>query len=207
MDALIGLISWPTVPCDGFLRFLAQMKKSLLLCVVSVIRQHRVQGMMNLRYFLETTSHAAYGLAHKDPAAYLKDGEIDDPKVISGKAYKWLEREYPTVSKEIKRMKDEINSETAHANILNSIYTFALEGEPVEAIRNELFDFDDPKQVMADLCNCAHAGVLALELLESVRLKYGGYFPARRGEPVPALRETNVRLRAALVECTDLRGQ
>ncbi|ASL48855.1 hypothetical protein bAD24_p00770 (plasmid) [Burkholderia sp. AD24] len=207
VDTLMGLLHWPTVPCEIFLRFLAQMKQSLLLCVVSVIRQHRVQAMLNLRYFLETTSHAAFGLAHKDGSAYLKNGEIDDPKAISGRAYKWLGIEYPEVSEEMKRMKNEINSETAHANILNSIYIFAVEGEPVEVIRNELFDFDDPKLVMADLCNCAHAGLLALELLESVRLKHGGYIPARLADSVSTLRATNGRLRGALLERADARSQ
>lgn len=204
VDVLMNLILWPTVPCEIFLRFLAQMKKTLLLCMVSIVRQHRVQAMTNLRYFLETTSHAAYGLAHKDGSAYVKNGGLDDPKTISIKTYRWLEREHPEVSSEIKRMKDEINSETAHANILNSIHTFAFEGEPVQVIRNEVFDFDDPERAKADLCHSAHAGLLALELLESVRVKHGGYLPARSADSVPALRAANRRLHAALAAPIDL---
>ncbi|MBU9212028.1 hypothetical protein, partial [Burkholderia multivorans] len=135
VDALMGLVFWPTVPCEVFLRFLAQMKKSLLLCVVSVIRRHRMQGMMNLRYFLETTSHAAYGLAHKDPASYLKKGEIDAPKVISGKAYKWLELEHPAVSKEIKRMKDEVDLPPANRASRSLVkFVFGEEDEHEEAL-------------------------------------------------------------------------
>lgn len=199
LDVLMQFIEWPTVPCTEFLIFVSQMKKALLLSLISTVRQHRVQAMMNLRYFVETTCHAAYGLAHKGHEHYTRqDGELLGPKALSQRVYPWLTREDASKSAELKRIKDEINSEMAHANLLNGVYTFALEGEPVSIIRNEAFDFDAPVRVRSDLCQCANAGLTALELLEATRLKHGGYLPSRSADRVTKLREANTRLQSEL---------
>src|SRR6266702_6023019 len=115
---LSNIMQWPTKDCDIFIRFLSQMKKYHTMCLMSLVRHHRIQAKMNLRYFLESTVHAAFALVHVDTTIYFDDlanGKKHDAKKASITAYKWLEAEFPVHSNEIKRVKDLINEQTAHA--------------------------------------------------------------------------------------------
>jgi hypothetical protein len=68
---LSNLVLWPTRTIDLFFRFYSQVKKYHSLSIVSSVRLHRVQAKMDLRYFLESTVHAGYALAHSQTTAYF----------------------------------------------------------------------------------------------------------------------------------------
>lgn len=60
---------------------------------MSLVRQRRFQGKMNLRFFLESTVHAAYSLVHVETTNYFDalDGKKHDPQKASRAASQWIE--------------------------------------------------------------------------------------------------------------------
>ena len=104
-----------------FSLFLSQIQKSLVLCLLSALRDHDVQFHMMLRQTLENASLAAYALFETDQNAFCTIDEHDllySKEKVNKKAYKWLDKNYKDHSDKIKNMKDEINNSYAHASIL-----------------------------------------------------------------------------------------
>ena len=89
---LSNIMLWPVIDCDLFLRFLSQMKKFHSLSLLSTVRLHRIQAKLTLRYFLESTVHAAFTVAHPYTKNYwdLENQKIGDPQKASRQAYKWI---------------------------------------------------------------------------------------------------------------------
>ncbi|MBB4517237.1 hypothetical protein [Paraburkholderia fungorum] len=193
---LSNIISWPTKDCDIFLRFLSQMKKSHTLSLMSLVRQHRIQAKMTLRYFLESTVHAAFSLVHVDTKNYFDtaDGKKYDPQKASRAANAWIDKHFKTHSDEIKRVKDLINEQTAHANVYNSFHNFEFIGGKDAAIYSSYFDFDDDHWLKVDLWECAQAGLVAADLILSIRKVHGGFIPSRDADKLPQLIEASDRL-------------
>jgi hypothetical protein len=197
---LSNIMAWPTKDCDLFIRFLSQMKASHTLCLMSLIRQHRVQAKMTLRYFLESTVHAAFSLVHVDTTNYFDTagGDKHDPQKASRAAYTWVGANFKKHSEEIKRVKDLINEQTAHANVYNSFHNFHFEGGEKAAILTSYFDFDDDYWLKVDLWECAQAGLVATDLLLAIRGVHGGFIPSREVDKLPQMIEANDRLLALL---------
>ncbi|MDR8057700.1 hypothetical protein [Burkholderia cenocepacia] len=193
---LSNIMTWPTKDCDIFIRFLSQMKKGHTLCLMSLVRQHRIQAKMVLRYFLESTVHAAYSLVHVDTTNYFDttEGKKHDPQKASRAAYAWLGQHFKAQSDEIKRMKDLINEQTAHANVYNSFHNFEFVGGENAAIYTSYFDFDDDHWLKVDLWECGQAGLVAADLILAIRKQYGGFFPSRDADKLPQLIDTSNRL-------------
>lgn len=189
---LSDLVLWPTAPIDLFLRFYSQVKKYHTLSVISSVWLHRVQAKMNLRYFLESTVHAGYALAHPETAVYfdLEKGMLGDAKKATGYAHRWIERDFPPHSSFIKDTKDQVNRETAHANVVNSTHNFGfVPGEHAE-IHTSYFDFDDDRQVRSDLWMTAKAGLHAADLILAVQ-RGGGFVPKVQPVDLQALMTDN----------------
>jgi len=112
---LSNLMLWPVAPCDLFIRFYSQVKKYHTLSVISSVRLHRVQAKIDLRYFLESTVHAAYTLADPETTNYLdhEKQEIGDARKATGVAHAWIEGAFPDHSAFIKDLKVQINQQTA----------------------------------------------------------------------------------------------
>jgi hypothetical protein len=177
---LSKIVMWPVTDCDVFLRFLSQMKKYHTLTVFSIVRLHRIQAKMNLRYFLESTVNAAFALTHDDWTIYF-DPERErqpDARKASLQAYRWIEQAYGEHSQIIQHMKKVINEQTAHANVFNSQHNFNVIPGPRAEIITSYFDFEDEEWVKADLWQCAQAGLIAIDLLLAVQKRYGGFLPS-----------------------------
>jgi hypothetical protein len=104
-----------------FARFFSLMKKQLLLAVLSTLRLHKVQAMMNLRQVMEAGAAAAFAIANPEPEHFAKtdqNGLIDPSQDLTKKRYQWLARHFPAASQAIKEKKDAINNLAAHANIV-----------------------------------------------------------------------------------------
>ena len=180
---------WPVTDCEIFIRFLSQLKKYHSLSLISTVRLHRIQAKMDLRYFLESTVNAAYALVHQDTKIYFdyEGGKQPEAQKASRQAYKWIESAYKDHSTIIQQIKNQVNDQSAHANIFNSQHNFAfVPGERAE-IHTTFFDFEDEGWVKADLYQCAQAGLVAIDLLLAVQKQCGGFLPSREavdGSPV-----------------------
>jgi hypothetical protein len=129
---------------ETFGRFLSQVAKHHLLAVFSTVRLHHIQAMMNLRQVLEHGACAAFAIANPDPAHFASitaEGTLDASKKLTDKRYKWLDKQFPKGSSQIKEMKEMINNSTAHANIAytnqNLIqYVFPQRGRVLREMRS-----------------------------------------------------------------------
>ena len=105
----------------AFILFLSQFQKAITLSFLSVLRNHEVQFSLMLRQALEASALAGYALYNPNIDDFGKPNADDclfANRNVRGKAYKWIEKEYPTHSQSMKYMKDQINESYAHANIL-----------------------------------------------------------------------------------------
>jgi len=126
-----------------FSLFLSQIQKSLVLCLLSALRDHDVQFHMMLRQTLENASLASYALFETEQNAFCTTDEDDilyEKDKVKKKAYKWLEKNYRDHSDKIKNMKNQINESYAHASILPTPQNLYFNGN---TIGNKFFDSHD----------------------------------------------------------------
>ena len=145
--------------------FLSRVKKHHILALFSAVRLHKVQSMMNLRQVLEAGACAAYAISNSDPKDFVdvdKHGLLDPSKKLTAKRYKWLDQNFRAGSDAIREMKDQINTSTAHANLLNTHNTFQPD-DKARAFAAPFFDFEDQYYVKTDLWLI---GKIALTLLD-----------------------------------------
>jgi hypothetical protein len=86
-----------------------------------------VQAMMNLRQTLEAGACAAFAIANPDHTYFVDtddSGILDPYQKLARKRYNWLDHHYPEGSTAIKLIKNQINSSTAHANLISAHNTF-----------------------------------------------------------------------------------
>jgi hypothetical protein len=194
---LSNIMTWPVTDCEIFIRFLSQVKKYHSLSLLSTVRLHRIQAKMDLRYFLESTVNAGYALVHQNTAIYFDyaGGKQPEAQKASRQAYRWIDSAYIDHSKAIQQIKNQINDQSAHANIFNSQHNFAyVPGERAE-IHTSFFDFEDEGWVKADLYQCAQAGLIAIDLLLAVQRQDGGFLPSTEAvEGLPLLIADNEAL-------------
>jgi hypothetical protein len=110
--------------------FFSLMKKQHILALLSIVRLHKVQAMMNLRQVLEAGAAAAFAIANPDKRHFVKtdkDGILDPSPELSKKRYRWLDDNYTERSKSLKRMKEQINVASSHANIISAHNTFRID--------------------------------------------------------------------------------
>jgi hypothetical protein len=101
--------------------FLSQVKKHHLLALLSTVRLHRIQAMMDLRQVLEAGACAAFALANPGHRHFVdvdEHGILDPSQELTKQRHAWLDEKHPDGSAAIKRMKATINESMAHANII-----------------------------------------------------------------------------------------
>lgn len=142
-----------------FARFWSQTKKHHLLALLSTVRLHQSQAMMDLRLTLEAAVCAAFAIVHTDPALFAdtaEDGILDPSQALARKRYRWLDDNFPDASLYIKGHKHRINNATAHANIVSTHRIFALQGR--EYIL-PFFDIEDEYYTHTDLYTIGAIGI------------------------------------------------
>jgi hypothetical protein len=148
-----------------FARFFSLMKKHHLLALLSIVRLHKVQAMMNLRQVLEAGSAAAFAIANPELHHFAdtdEQGLLDPSQELTKKRYQWLEQNYRDKSDWIKEKKEQINLSTAHANIVSSESTFRI-ADAGGVINAPFFDIEDDYIVKVDLWQ---TGSIALTLVD-----------------------------------------
>jgi hypothetical protein len=96
-----------------FARLFSLMKKHHMLALLSLVRLHKVQAMMNLRQVLEAGAAAAFAIANPEQDYFVETDEqglLDPAQDLARKRYKWLQEYYRQKSDWIKATKERINS-------------------------------------------------------------------------------------------------
>jgi hypothetical protein len=149
----------------NFARFLALTKKHHMLAVLSLVRLHKVQAMMDLRQSLEAGAAAAFAIANPEDEHFFKvdqHGIVETPQKLTDKRYRWLEQNYKTRSDAIKAKKDLINNGHSHANVISADSVFRID-DTGELVNAPFFDIEDDHFVKTDLWLAAS---VALELMD-----------------------------------------
>jgi hypothetical protein len=155
---------------ETFGRFFSQMKKHHMLALLSTLRLHKVQSMMNLRQVLEAGTAAAFAIANPEMHHFADVDEIgllDPSKALAKKRYRWLDEHFAVDSQSIKEKNELINKTTSHANIVSANQTFDVDDE-LRNIAAPFFDIEDDYHVQADLWLIASVGVELMALLYEV---------------------------------------
>jgi len=185
-----------------FVMFLAQVKKFYFLALLSVLRQHHVQGMLDLRQVLEAGANAAYGLAnpnHEDYVTDEKDGTMLAPQSLARKRYDWLEKNYSHASQAIKRQKENINNSCAHSTLIYVFNNFEMGSKEKPSFSMSYFDKDDEYMVKTDLWFLGNTAMGLLDLFFGVnkaaqRIKFVADFQ----QQLLALEKENHSLKAEM---------
>lgn len=151
-----------------FARFLAILKKHHMLAILSTVRLHKSQAMMNLRQALEAGASAAFALANPEDKHFFEreeNGLIQLPKKLPGKRYDWLGQNHKALSDAIKSKKDLINNSQSHANVLASHSIFSVDGDKANV---PFFDSEDAYLVRTDLWLSAAVALDVMKLLREV---------------------------------------
>ncbi len=193
-----------SVGIDGhiFVAFLAQVRKHVLLGILSTARLHQVQAMMDMRQVLEAGSCAAFAIANPDIAGFadIDDSGIVDPtQELTRKRYKWLEENFPAGSDAIKNMKKVINSSTAHSNLIYAMQNFALDSGSDQFV-TPFFDKEEDYHLKGNLWMIANISYGLMDLFFGINmgknlLKFQPDFASR----LTALRTRNDELKTAMM--------
>ena len=158
---------------DTFGRFFSQLKKHHMLALLSTVRLHKVQSMMNLRQVLEASAAAAFAIANPEMQNFadtVANGLLDPSKALAKKRYEWLDKHFPEGSRAIKEKKELINDTTSHANIVSANLTFSVD-DKMTNVAAPFFDIEDEFHVQVDLWLISSIGVELMDLLYGVNLK------------------------------------
>lgn len=155
---------------ETFGRFFSLMKKHHMLALLSTLRLHKVQSMMNLRQVLEAGTAAAFAIANPEMHHFADVDEIgllDPSKALAQKRYKWLDEHFAAHSQSIKKKKELINTTTSHANIVSANQTFDVDDE-LKNMAAPFFDIEDEYHVQVDLWLIVSVGVELMALLYEI---------------------------------------
>jgi len=159
-----------------FAIFLSQVKKHSTLALLSIVRLHNIQAMMDLRQVLEAGSCASYAIANKEKEDFAdekEDGILNASKILIKKRYDWLNEKYPSGSTFIKNMKNSINSSTAHSNIIYAYNNFNF-NNLTGKFETPFFDIEDEYLVKTNLWMMGNIIMGLLDLFYGVVKDYGG---------------------------------
>jgi hypothetical protein len=172
-----------TIDPDHFMAaaLMFAVQKAATLSFLSYIRGHVAQAEFNMRQTIEFTALTAYMLAH--PEEDITKGPensaagLQPPKAVSGKAYRWLDKQHGHLSALLKEMKGQINDTTAHASIYLTHFTFdwKIGGYDREVFRGSFFDNIEEDVSRLHLMSLARLLVLVVEVIRKVSDTHGGF--------------------------------
>jgi hypothetical protein len=153
-----------------FARFFSLLKKHHMLALLSTLRLHRIQAMMNLRQVLEAGAAAGFAIANPEPEHFATANArsiIDPSPELTGKRYRWLDKNFPAGSAAMKEKKELINNNFSHANVVLTAKTFEV-NEAGTGISAPFFDVEDEFHVKVDLWLTVSISIELMGLLYEV---------------------------------------
>jgi len=200
-----------TIKDEGwlFVAFLSHLKKHHLLALLSAVRRHHVQFVMNLRQVLESGTNASYALGNHNPddfALSTPEGILEIPEKLKKKRYKWLEKNYPKGSAAIISMKKLMQS-PSHSNIIDAHRTFKYEAKGKTAqLKTPFFDFEKDFQIKSNLWSLANMAMGLMDLFYGINLKYQLVtFSSNLAQDLQLLEKENKRLKKILMDTPKFR--
>lgn len=155
---------------EMFGRLFSLMKKHHTLCFFSVLRLHKVQGMMDLRQVLESGAAAAFAIAFPEAQHFVDVdalGFLDPKQTLTKKRYDWLAKNYPDASEWIATTKRIINGH-AHANVISGDSTFRIADDNDAFASTPFFDVEDEYFVKGDLWLASSVAIKVMDLFYDV---------------------------------------
>lgn len=165
-----------TIKDEGwlFVAFLAHLRKHSLLALLSTVRLHHVQAVMDLRQVLESGANASYALGNPnsdDFAKVTEEGILELSEKLKDKRYKWLDENYPKGSSAIKSMKKALQT-YSHSNIIDAHRTFKYKEEDrVAMLETPFFDFENEYQTKSNLWSIANISMGLMDLIYGINQK------------------------------------
>jgi hypothetical protein len=148
-----------------FGRFLALAKKHHSLAVLSIVRLHKVQAMMNHRQTIEAGCAAAFAIAKPEDEHFFKideQGFVVSPQKLRDKRYRWLDENFKSRSDLVETRKKQINDNYSYTNIVSTDSIFQVDDTGALA-NSPFFDVEDKHLVKTDLWL---ASTIGLELVD-----------------------------------------
>lgn len=186
-----------------FAAFLSQVKKHYLLALLSAMRLHHVQAVMNFRQVLESGVNAGYAMVNPVPEDFSTtspEGLLVATKKLQNKRYKWLEEKYPTSSQSIVSLKKAIQSST-HSNIVDAHRNFEYthQGKAVQ-INMPFFDQYNDFQVTTDFWLIGNVTIGLLDMFYGINQDCGVLTLSTDFVPrLLELQEVNNQIKAKIV--------
>lgn len=151
------------------------IQKFVTLAFLSYVRSHFAQAEFNTRQAIEFSSLCAYLMAHPEEDATGKGEAFKPPKTLSVKAYKWMDKEHPDLSKMLLDLKSQVNDTTAHASIYLTHFTFDWEASKGDRFQGSFFDTADPNITRMALISLARLVIIIVQTLRLTAEKHGGF--------------------------------
>lgn len=167
-----------------FLAFLTQLRKSLVLSLLSLLRRHENQAQLMMRLAIESISKAGYTLTVTDDKEVVNchdDDTMSEAKGFQKKAYDWIETTYPRHSEKLKYFKNLINYHYSHSNIFSA----ASDWSPTigdGGIYSPFFDKEDQLLIDAGLWQLANIALFGIDLISKASAG-SGIIIGERGRP------------------------
>jgi hypothetical protein len=126
-ESLIMILSNAVVSEDiravSFFFLSNQVRNDLILSLLSSLRNHETQSKIMKRQAIEKACLAAFSLYEPDIDKFLEQDEKGSKPVKKAldRAFKYIEKEFPSHSYRLKQVKDMINGFYAHGNMFNSL--------------------------------------------------------------------------------------
>lgn len=181
-----------------FGRYQSQLNVSLVLCLLSALRQHETQAYAMLRLATEHACLAAYAIQHPDDSLYSSD----DPEhptnyksLLRNRVYAWIAKTLPEESEHFKSIKAEINKAHAHASIVQTRLTHEVVDPEGLRVKMHFTDRAEPLAVATNLFHIGHVALLSMMTLAKVAASDGHYlrFADNAKEEVLRVREYGLR--------------
>lgn len=165
---LIRFIEKADLKVYVFMSYLSLVYNSLWLALLSALRSHQVQAMMNMRQALEAGVRAAYALVFLDRDNFVIEkgnGTLEERNNLKKLCYEWLDRKYPKESKTTKFLKESINKLFSHANLITAQNVTKFSKKKYWAM---IFDKEDTLMVKANLWLVANIAFGLIDLFAKV---------------------------------------
>jgi hypothetical protein len=170
----------------------------------SNLSQRDKPPMMNLRQVVEAGACAAYAIANPDHTDFVdtdEQGILDPSQKLARKRYTWLDEHYPEGSQALKDIKEQLNSTTSHANLINA-YNNEAPSTP-DWFASPFFDIEDSHYVQTDLWRIGNTGLVLMLFFHEINstrnvIKFVDNF----GSEIDRLRTESEAIRAEMMATT-----
>ncbi|PCI25728.1 hypothetical protein COB57_00755 [Candidatus Peregrinibacteria bacterium] len=154
---------------DIALMFLSQVKSHHTLALLSCVRRHRVQTIMNLRQVQESGIAVAYRILHENNDKFYtidSEGVIIIAASFKKKTINWIKSYDTNFASVLHDIKKSFNDST-HVNLFNTIQNSKINTED-KLFESQFFDYEDEYAIKIELFEIANLAIVLLQLFYKV---------------------------------------